>query len=81
MNCRPKISRSFSDNLLLLGELNLEEPILESPEPSGEGLNGVIWETTSESGFVEAEPGSPRWVHQESLLFNLLQALIYYTLL
>lgn len=56
---RPKISRSFSDNLLLLGELNLEEPILENPEPSREGLNGVIWETTSESGFIEAEPTSP----------------------
>lgn len=56
-NLRPKISRSFSDNLLLLGELNLEETILENAEPSGEG--GVIWETTSESGFVEAEPGSP----------------------
>ncbi|KAF8049362.1 hypothetical protein N665_2227s0003 [Sinapis alba] len=58
-NLRPKISRSFSDNLLLLGELNLEEPILENPEPSREGLNGVIWETTSESGFNEAEPASP----------------------
>ncbi|KAG5392459.1 hypothetical protein IGI04_022422 [Brassica rapa subsp. trilocularis] len=56
---RPKISRSLSDNLLLLGELNLEEPILENPEPSREGLNGVIWETTSESGFIEAEPTSP----------------------
>ncbi|KAF3588470.1 hypothetical protein F2Q69_00026956 [Brassica cretica] len=60
---RPKISRSFSDNLLLLGELNLEEPILENPEPSREGLNGVIWETTSESGFIEAEPTSPRCFH------------------
>ncbi|KAH0921728.1 hypothetical protein HID58_021746 [Brassica napus] len=59
---RPKISRSLSDNLLLLGELNLEEPILENPEPSREGLNGVIWETTSESGFIEAEPTSPTWM-------------------
>ncbi|KAG2305380.1 hypothetical protein Bca52824_034031 [Brassica carinata] len=58
-NLRPKISRSFSDNLLLLGELNLEETILENPEPSREGLNGVIWETTSDSGYNEAEPASP----------------------
>ncbi|KAF8114274.1 hypothetical protein N665_0039s0038 [Sinapis alba] len=56
-NLRPRISRSFSDNLLLEG-LDLEELILENPQPSREGLNGG-WETTSEVGFFEPEQASP----------------------
>ncbi|KAG2259592.1 hypothetical protein Bca52824_078886 [Brassica carinata] len=57
-NLRPRISRSFSDNLLLEG-LDMEELLLENPQPSREGLNGG-WETTSEAGLFEPEPASTR---------------------
>ncbi|CAN6980177.1 unnamed protein product [Brassica rapa subsp. trilocularis] len=64
-NLRPRISRSFSDNLLLEG-LDIEELINENPQPSREGLNGG-WETNSEVGFFEPEPASPS-VHFEDHL-------------
>ncbi|CAN7096312.1 unnamed protein product [Brassica rapa subsp. narinosa] len=64
-NLRPRISRSFSDNLLLEG-LDIEELINENPQPSREGLNGG-WETNSEVGFFEPELASPS-VHFEDHL-------------
>ena len=65
MNFRPRISRSFSDNLLLEG-LDIEELINENPQPSREGLNGG-WETNSEVGFFEPELASPRLFIKVSL--------------
>ncbi|ESQ35070.1 hypothetical protein EUTSA_v10006841mg [Eutrema salsugineum] len=57
-NLRPLIKRSFSDNLLLAGDVNSEELVLEDPQPSREGINGAISETTSEICFNETEPAS-----------------------
>ncbi|KAJ4889430.1 Phosphoinositide phosphatase SAC5 [Raphanus sativus] len=57
-NLRPKLSRSFSDNLVLEG-LDRKELLYENPQPSREGLNDG-WETTSEVGFYEAESSSSR---------------------
>lgn len=59
MNYRPKLSRSFSDNLVLEA-LDPKELLYENPQPSREGLNDG-WETTSEVGFYEAESSSSRW--------------------
>ena len=58
MNCRSKLTISFSDNLLLEG-LDSKKLVLENPQPSREGLNGG-WETTSEFGFYEEDSSSPR---------------------
>ncbi|KAJ0237344.1 SAC domain-containing protein [Hirschfeldia incana] len=57
-NYRPKLSRSFSDNLILEG-LDPKELLHENPQASREGLNNS-WETTSEVGFDEAESSSSR---------------------
>ncbi|KAF3494083.1 hypothetical protein DY000_02057499 [Brassica cretica] len=56
-NLRSKLTRSFSDNLLLEG-LDSKKLVLENPQPSREGLNGG-WETTSEFGFYEEDSSSP----------------------
>nr|VDC63806.1 unnamed protein product [Brassica rapa] len=56
-NLRSKLTRSFSDNLLLEG-LDPKKLVLENPQPSREGLNGG-WETTSEFGFYEEDSSSP----------------------
>ncbi|CAH8390952.1 unnamed protein product [Eruca vesicaria subsp. sativa] len=56
-NLRPRMSRSFSDNLLLEG-VDIEELIHENHQPSREGLN-CCWETTSKVGFFEPEPDTP----------------------
>ncbi|KAF8114273.1 hypothetical protein N665_0039s0037 [Sinapis alba] len=56
-NLRSKLSRSFSDNLLL-EVLDPKKLVLENPQPSREGLN-VRWETTSEFGFYEEDSSSP----------------------
>ncbi|VVA91635.1 unnamed protein product [Arabis nemorensis] len=56
-NMRPLIRRSFSDNILMDGDLNLEEQALET-QPSREGLNGGISETNSDFAFYETEPAS-----------------------
>ncbi|KAH0866077.1 hypothetical protein HID58_083288, partial [Brassica napus] len=66
-NLRSKLTRSFSDNLLLEG-LDSKKLVLENPQPSREGLDGG-WETTSEFGFYEKDSSS-------SSLFKLLQAFI-----
>ena len=65
MNCRSKLTISFSDNLLLEG-LDSKKLVLENPQPSREGLNGG-WETTSEFGFYEEDSSSPRWFIRVSL--------------
>ncbi|KAL0699609.1 hypothetical protein Bca4012_055731 [Brassica carinata] len=57
-NLRPKLSRSFSDNLILEG-LDPKEILHENAQPSREVLNDG-WETTSAVGFCEAEPSSSR---------------------
>ncbi|XP_024008255.1 phosphoinositide phosphatase SAC5 [Eutrema salsugineum] len=57
-NTRPLIRRSFSDNILMDGDLNLEELAQEIAQPSREGLNGGISETNSEFPFYETEPTS-----------------------
>ncbi|CAH8391021.1 unnamed protein product [Eruca vesicaria subsp. sativa] len=54
----PKLSRSYSDNLLLEG-FHQRELLLENPQPSRKGLNSD-WETNSEVGFDEGEPSSSR---------------------
>uniref|UniRef100_A0A0D3DWU4 SAC domain-containing protein n=2 Tax=Brassica oleracea var. oleracea TaxID=109376 RepID=A0A0D3DWU4_BRAOL len=56
-NLRSKLTRSFSDNLLL-EDLDSKKLVLENPQPSREGLNGG-WETTSEFGFYEEDSSSP----------------------
>ncbi|CAH2037189.1 unnamed protein product [Thlaspi arvense] len=57
-NIRPLIRRSFSDNILMDVDLNLEELAQEIPQPSREGLNGGISETNSEFPFYETEAAS-----------------------
>ncbi|WZZ83204.1 hypothetical protein YC2023_103776 [Brassica napus] len=64
-NLRSKLTRSFSDNLLL-EDLDSKKLVLENPQPSREGLNGG-WETTSEFGFYEEDSSSPRWFIRVSL--------------
>lgn len=61
MNCRPLIRRSFSDNILMDGDLNLVELVRENSQPSHEGLNGGISGTNLDFPFCETEPASLRY--------------------
>ncbi|KAL1224123.1 Phosphoinositide phosphatase SAC5 [Cardamine amara subsp. amara] len=57
-NTRPLIRRSFSDNIIMEGDLNLEELVRENSQPSHEGLNGGISGTNLEFPLYETEPVS-----------------------
>ncbi|KAL9856771.1 Phosphoinositide phosphatase SAC5 [Arabidopsis thaliana] len=57
-NMRPLIRRSFSDNIIMDCDLNLEELVRENSQPTYEGLNGGVSGTNLEFPFYETEPAS-----------------------